>query len=196
MKLVQLAALALAAGVASAAPPYPAAPPSDGWEFEAPGGITFIRKPNGMTIASTGGLFTQRRVSVTEPDGTVTRFVYPSAFHSPTSLQELDYARGFVEVRIPDERALLYVDDEPDPLRGAVLKLKTPLLEVGKSYTLPLRAAFRSGDELLIQDLAVVVPAGAVKVVKFDGVNAVRVPLPGQGEELPPPRVLPPPVPR
>src|SRR4051812_32577000 len=102
--LLGITALALAAS-ASAAPPYPAAPPSDGWEWESPGGIKFIRKADGTTITDIGGVFTKRRVSVTEPDGTVTPFTYPSAFHSPTSLREIDYARGFVEVRIPDERA-------------------------------------------------------------------------------------------
>lgn len=185
-----LTALIVAAGTAAAAPPYPPVTPLSEWDLETPGGFKMVRK-NGTTITSLGGMLAPRWVRITEPDGMVSRFKYPSEFRAPPWLTEPRCARGFAEIHIPDARGLLYVNDDPKPMRGAALDVQTPFLKAGERYTLQLRAAFRAGDELLIEDRTITVGGGETTVVRFDGVNAVRVPLREKMELLPPPRMLP-----
>ena len=185
-----LAALIVAAGTAVAAPPFQPVTPLSEWDMETPGGFKIVRQ-NGTTTTSLGGFLIPRRMRITEPDGTVSRFRYPFEFVAPPDPTQPGCARGFAEVHIPDERGLLYVNDEPEPLRGPVLDVRTPFLKRGECYTLHLRAAFRSGDDLLIQDQTVTVSGGETRAVRFGGASAIRIPLRPRGEMLPPPRELP-----
>jgi hypothetical protein len=98
---------------------------------------------------------------------------------------------GIVEVHVPDARGLLYVNGEPEPRYGPVQVLRTEPLYAHTPQTFLLRAAFRSGDNLLIEERTVSVSAGEVTSVTFDGSGAVRVKLPAGAEELPKPRALP-----
>jgi hypothetical protein len=109
------------------------------------------------------------------------------------ALQNIDYARGVVTVGMPDDRGLLYVNGEEYPRRGRTHVVRTELLEAGQPTVFVLRAAFRSGDELLVEERTITVPAGATTVIAFDGSKARRVklpPLPEGFDELPPPRAL------
>ena len=176
---------------------YDGSPGAPWWEFDTrlPGGILYIQQP-GMSICSVGGVFLPRKVTVTETNGPVpitSTFVYPSAFHSPTSLLNLKFGRGMVKVQVPDERGLLYVNGDPTPLRGSVQYLTTPLLQVDQVHVYHLRAAFRSGEKLLIQDGTVQVHAGQAVPFTFDGTKAVAVRLPVKAdvpETAPVPRQL------
>jgi hypothetical protein len=109
-----------------------------------------------------------------------------------TWLEQARY-RGIVEVHLPDERGLLYVNGDPTPFRGNVQVLRTEVLPVSQPQVFLLRAAFRSGDDLLVEDRAISACAGEVIQVIFDGSKAQRVKLPARGpdgEQLPPPRQL------
>jgi uncharacterized protein (TIGR03000 family) len=103
-----------------------------------------------------------------------------------------DSQRARLEVQVPDARGLLYVDGQRIEPRGAHYSLRTPPLEAGEAYYYHLRAAFRSGERLVIQDRKIEVHAGQAVSITFDGKNALSVPLPGEIEQAPPPRVLPP----
>ncbi len=177
---------------------YDGSPGAPWWEFDnrLPGGLLYIHQP-GQTICSVGGIFTPRKVTVTETNGPVpvtTTFVYPSAFHSPTSLVNPHYGRGVVKVQVPDARGLLYVDGDPKPLRGPAQVLTTPLMEGGQVHVYHLRAAFRSGEQLLIEDATVRVAAGQTTTFAFEGRKALAVRLPSPetsaSETAPPPRKL------
>jgi hypothetical protein len=107
---------------------------------------------------------------------------------------ERPICRGILEVHLPDPNGLLYVNGNPEPLRGPVHVLRTEILKGGPAEVFVLRAAFRSGGELLIEDRTVAAGRGERIPVTFDGTNAIRVKLPHPGpgaEELPPPRQLP-----
>lgn len=184
-----VAALIFAA-TAAAGPPFPPGRLYDGWDPATPGGFKIFRK-DGTTTTSFGGFLIPRHDRIKEPDGMITRFRYPSEFVAPPYLIEPRCARGFAEVHIPDARGLLYVNDDPEPLRGPVLDVQTPFLKRGERHTLQLRAAFRAGDELLIQDQAITIAGGETVVVRFNGMHAMRVPLREKSELLPPPRELP-----
>lgn len=161
---------------------YDGSPGAPWWEFDNrfPGGLIIIGGPT-QRVISVGGLFTPRKVFVREygPDGsTTTRLTYPSAFHTPNAMLDLNYGRGMVKVCLPDAHGLLYVNGEKTPLSGPEQILTTPLLDGGQGHTYHLRAAFRQGASLMIQDRIVAVQAGQRIVVAFDGQGAVRVPLP------------------
>jgi hypothetical protein len=156
-----------------------------------PGGTVAYRTKD-QTIWSFGGVLLPRCVTVTEADGTVTKFKYPPVF-CPMDLHNIDYARGVVTVGLPDDRGLLYVNGEEYPRRGRTHVVRTELLEAGRPTVFELRAAFRSGNELLVEERTITALAGATTVVTFDGSKAQRVklpPLPEGFDELPPPRPL------
>jgi hypothetical protein len=148
-----------------------------------PGGIVFGRV-NGQRVLRVGGALFPMRVRVTEPgpDGPVTtRMVYPSSGQSslvPLALQHQvvmpSPAPGAcgVRVQIPDPIGLLYVDGRLSDSRGEARFVETP------AGTVRLRAAFKSGEKLLIEEKEVVVRAGQVTDVAFDGSRATAVALP------------------
>jgi hypothetical protein len=113
------------------------------------------------------------------------------AFDTPAATGRELHRRGIVEVQLPDERGLLYVNGNPTPLHGPVQVLRTEFLPRCGAQVFELRAAFRAGDELLIENRTLVIHAGERTSVTFDGGKAVRVKLPLAGEELPSPRPLP-----
>ena len=61
---------------------------------------------------------------------------------------------------------------------GTVRQVQSPPLEGGKPFVFQLRAAFRVGDNLLIEDRQVTVGSGELGDVSFDGKRALSVPLP------------------
>jgi uncharacterized protein (TIGR03000 family) len=101
-------------------------------------------------------------------------------------------AKAFIEVQMPDPFGVLYVNGKKTGSRGEFIRLETPPLESGKDHAYDLRAAFRSGDKLLIQDRTVQVQAGRTITVAFDGKDAhstaLRPPSPPTYEMLPYPR--------
>lgn len=151
------------------------------WEFDqrTPGGVLIIHRP-GRTITSMGGVLLPRRVTVRQTGALPARIKYPSAFHAPTSLLAPGDTHGIVSVEIPDERGLLYIGDDPTPLRGAAHVLRSPPMAPGEIATYRFRAVFREGDQLLVQDRAVAVEAGRAIYVTFDTAGAARVALPAE----------------
>lgn len=181
--LALLQCWSLACLSASASGWYDDTPGAPWWEFDyrTPGGVTLIVDED-TTVWSLGGLFTKRRIIVKDRvSGEATRFDHPSAFHTPHSLADLKFARALVRVQLPDRNGLLYVNGGP-ARRGAQHVLTTPILEPGHSYKLHLRAAFRSGSQLLIEDRALEVHAGQCLTVAFDGSRAQKVSLPSSAE--------------
>jgi len=144
------------------------------------GGFMFIRQGNQTTV-SLGGVLIARRVKVTTatPEGSVvTRFLLPSVFHVPNSVPLPQSAPALLKVEIPDHYGLLYIEGEMVRTVGTTRQLQSPDLPPGKAIPIHLRAAFQSGDHLLIEDKQIQIQAGESNFVKFDGSGAVSVPLP------------------
>jgi hypothetical protein len=154
-----------------------------------PGGIVFGRV-NGQRVLRVGGALFPMRVRVTEPapDGPVTtRMVYPSSGQSslvPLALQhqvklpspEPLPATCGARVQIPDPIGLLYVDGRLTDTRGESRFIEAPA--PGRDQVVRLRAAFKAGENLLIEEKEVMIRAGQVTEVAFDGARATAVPLP------------------
>jgi uncharacterized protein (TIGR03000 family) len=102
-------------------------------------------------------------------------------------------ANAFIEVHLPDEGAVVYVNGAKTESRGTVRRLQTPTLEPGKVHIYVLRAAFRSGNNLVIQDRQVEVQAGRTTSVTFDGSKGRTVPLFTPPANADTPELLPPP---
>jgi uncharacterized protein (TIGR03000 family) len=161
-----------------------------------PGGLVFGRQ-NGQPFVRFGGGLLPMRIRTVEPgpDGPVTtRTVLPSAAQSPLVPLALQHKavvaappampapdRAYVQVQIPDPIGLLYVDGRLTETRGTSRQIESPSLERGKVYAFKLRAAFQVGENLLIEDREVLVRAGQVADVTFDGKGAISVPLPQSG---------------
>jgi uncharacterized protein (TIGR03000 family) len=149
------------------------------------GGLIIIRQGNQTTV-SVGGVLLPRRVKVktATPEGpVVTRFKLPSAFQSPTRLPLPESAPASLQVEIPDADGLLYVEGELIRGDGTVRLLQSPPLSPGSACPLHLRAAFKVGDHLLIEDKQVFLRAGEGSAVTFDGSRAASVPLPRRADE-------------
>jgi uncharacterized protein (TIGR03000 family) len=173
-----------------------------------PGGLVFIRRGN-QRVWRFGGAALPMRVKVTEPgpDGpVVTRMVLPSSGQSPLVPLALQHQavpvappspavpvapppRACVQVQMPDPNGLLYLDGRLTDTDGTSRQVLSPALEPGQSHVFRLRAAFKVGEALLIEDKDVVVRSGQLTAVTFDGARATAVPLP---RTLPAPRVSPP----
>jgi hypothetical protein len=163
----------------------------DGTPASQLGGLMIIRQGNQTTV-SVGGVLFPRRVKTTTatPEGpVVTRIVLPSAFQSPVRPPLPESAPGFLQVEIPDDDGLVYIEGELIHTTGTSRRYQSPPLPPGAPCILHLRAAFKVGDNLLIEDKQVAIQAGENSVVQFDGIKAVSVPLPrGDAEPLPFPR--------
>ncbi len=163
-----------------------------------PGGI-FFGRVNGQTIWRFGGGLLPMKVRVSEPgpDGKVTTWTtYPGSAQSsflPLALQHqvvppavLDRAMPpastsgvpCLQVEMPDPIGLLYIDGQLSETRGMVRQFQVPALGPGQSHVFRLRAAFKVGDNLLIEEKEVTVAAGQTTTVGFDGQRAKRVALP------------------
>jgi uncharacterized protein (TIGR03000 family) len=163
-----------------------------------PGGLVFIKQGN-QRIWRFGGALLPMRVRVTEPgpDGPVTtQLVLPSSGQSPAvplvlQHQTLPFAprdqavslppapdRACVQVHIPDPIGLLYIDGRLTDTAGASRQVQSPALGHDQLHVFRLRAAFKSGENLLIEEREVAVRVGQVADVTFDGSRATAVPLP------------------
>ena len=152
----------------------------EGIPYKDLGGLIIMRHGDQTTV-SLGGVLFPRKVKVTTatPEGPiVTRFVLPSAFQSPTRPPLPEAAPGFLQVEIPDDDGLIYIENELVRTKGTVRLLQSPSLPPGAPCTLHLRAAFKVGDNLLIEDKQVEIRAGENTSVKFDGARALSVALP------------------
>jgi hypothetical protein len=157
------------------------------------GGWAIFRDRN-QTICSVGGVFCPRKVTVTEktPQGpVVSQAVYPSWLKDPTVASRPvplpsprpPAATARLQVQLPDPRGLLYLGERLLPSEGTVRWLESPPLEPGKVYPLRLRAAFKVGDNLLIEERELSLQAGASVVVIFEGKTAIAVPLPSKDRQ-------------
>ena len=86
-------------------------------------------------------------------------------------------------MEIPDTYGHLYIEGELVRGRGPTRQVESPPLLPGKTYPLHLRAAFKVGDNLLIEDQQVLLHGASIGVT-FDGSKAVSVPLPRSDVEL------------
>ena len=163
----------------------------DGTAARNQGGLMIIRQ-GGQTTLSLGGVIFRRRllVSTDTPAGPVlTRFRLPSMFRTPTATPLPESAPALLVVNIPDHDGLIYIDGELVRTHGTVRQLELPPLPPGVTIPLRVRAAFKVGDNLLIEDKTALVQAGQGAALTFDGSGAIRVPLPlSGGTELPLPR--------
>jgi uncharacterized protein (TIGR03000 family) len=175
-------------------------PPTQGGEIIFPdgtpasvnGGLMIIRQGD-QTIRSLGGGLFPRRVTVTQatPEGpAVARFTLPSTFYGWTPLPMTEWAPGIVHVAIPDSNGIVYIEGDLIRSEGTLRQFQSPPLPPGKAYPLHVRAAFKVGDNLLIEGQQVLLRAGQVTAVTFSGSRAISVPLPAADAELPPPRKL------
>jgi uncharacterized protein (TIGR03000 family) len=170
-----------------------------------PGGIVVIRQGDRHIVRFGGGLLPMK-ICIREPGpyGPLTeRMVLPSAAQSslvPLALQHQAIPgtphgqavpltpapdRACVQVAIPDPIGLLYVDGRLTDTRGTTRLIESPPLERGKAHVFRLRAGFKVGDNLLIEEKEVVVRAGEPAAVTFDGARATAVPLPRSGPQAP-----------
>jgi uncharacterized protein (TIGR03000 family) len=83
-----------------------------------------------------------------------------------------------VQVEIPDPDGILYAEGELLRSGGTVRQLQSPPLPRGREFPLRLRAAFRMGANLLIEEKLVQLRAGEQVVAAFDGRAALSVPFP------------------
>ena len=86
-----------------------------------------------------------------------------------------------IDVATPDPYGLLYVNGEKTS--AGIRYYLADNVAAGKSHTFQLRAAFRVGNDLLIEDRQVEVQAGQSIAVQFEGKNAMRVPLPAEARK-------------
>jgi hypothetical protein len=165
----------------------------DGSPARLYGGLMIFRQGN-QTITSLGGGVFGRRVKVTTdtPEGpVVTQFTLPSNFHSLQAPPIPNAAPAMLRVQLPDPNGVFYVAGELVRSHGTVRQLQSPPLPLGQPTPLHVRAAFRVGDQLLIQEKRLMLWGGQVLEVVFDGQGAVAVPLPRPEPELAPqPRPL------
>jgi uncharacterized protein (TIGR03000 family) len=126
------------------------------------------------------------RVTTVTPEGpVVARFKLPSAFRSPTRLPLPESAPASLQVEIPDADGLLYVEGELIRGYGTVRSLQSPPMPAGTPCPLHLRAAFKVGDHLLIEDKQVFLRAGEAVGVTFDGSRADSISLRPAAQEKP-----------
>ena len=167
--------LAFTAPVYGQSSPFP-----DGATPHQYGGLVIIRQGN-QTTFSLGGVLVPRRVKIATatPEGpVVTRFMLQSTFNSPHGVPIPQAAPAFLQVAIPDDYGLVYVEDSLVRSHGTTRKLQCPDLPPGVDYSLRVRGVFKAGDNLLIQDKQVVIRVGESVPVAFDGSDAIAVRLP------------------
>jgi hypothetical protein len=145
------------------------------------GGLMVVRQ-GGQTSVSWGGILFNRRVKVTNatPDGpVVTRFLLPSALHSPTAVPVPGMSPGYLQVTIPDQFGLVYIDGEMIRTPGGLSRqLESQPLVPGKSYPMKVRGVYAVGNQLLIEEKTINLTAGQAAQISFDGQGAIAVPLP------------------
>jgi hypothetical protein len=155
------------------------------------GGLMIVRQ-GGQTSRSSGGILVNRRVKVTAatPEGpVVTRFLLPSALHSPTALPVPGMSPASLHVEIPDNFGLIYIDGEMVKSPASMARvLETQPLAPGKSYSFRLRGVYAKGEKLLIEEKCLTLTAGQAARIQFDGNGAIAVPLRASEHSDPPRR--------
>ena len=144
------------------------------------GGLMIMRDGN-QTTMSLGGILFPRKVKVTTntPAGPITtRFVLPSAFHSPNAVPLPGAAPALLQVERPDVFGIIYIEGQLIVSHGMTRRLESPPLPPGLDHPLKLRAAFAVGDKLLIEDQTILLRAGESLRVTFDGSRAIAFALP------------------
>jgi hypothetical protein len=148
------------------------------------GGLMIVRQ-GGQTSKSLGGILFNRRVKLTTatPEGpVVTRFLLPSALHSPTAVPVPGMSPASLHVEIPDNFGLLYIDGEMLKSAASTARLlETQPLAPGKNYSLKVRGVYAIGDTLLIEEKTITLTAGQSARISFDGNGAIAVPLRSTG---------------
>jgi hypothetical protein len=160
----------------------------DGTPLRVQGGLIFVRHGN-QTIWSLGGGIFPRKIKMTTatPEGpVVTRFSLPP--NSPIPLGPVAGAStpASLQIAIPDPDGLLYIEGNLVRGKDTLRHLQSPPLPPGQACLLHLTAAFRVGDNLLIEDQQVQVQGGANTTVTFTGSKAISVPLPANAVEAAP----------
>jgi len=150
----------------------------DGMPLSAMGGLIIIRQGNQTITSLGGGIFPRRiKVATATPEGpVVTKFSLPSAWVSPTAPLAV-FAPASLKVEMPDPYGLLYIEGELIRSKGITRQLQTPPIQLDMHLPLRLRAAFKVGDNLLIEDKQILLHAGESTTVIFDGRKALSVPL-------------------
>ena len=161
-----------------------------------PGGIVFIRKGDQRIWRFGGALFPMHlRITEPGPNGPMTSWMtlpssgqssaVPLALqHHPVPLKDQPLPggrapnRACVQVAMPDELGLLYIDGRLTDTRGTSRVIESPALDHGQRHVFRLRAAFKVGENLLIEEKEVSASSGEVLSVNFDGTRAVSVRLP------------------
>jgi uncharacterized protein (TIGR03000 family) len=152
----------------------------DGIPLSALGGLIIIREWDRCTFSLGGALFPRSvRFRQATPDGPITtRFTLPANFQGSAPGLFWEMVPAVIQVQIPDNNGLIYIEDELIRSTGTVRQLLSPPLPPGKDYALHLRGAFKSGDKLLIEEKMIAIRAGQTTSLSFDGSGAVAVFLP------------------
>jgi uncharacterized protein (TIGR03000 family) len=156
----------------------------DGIPYSKLGGLIIIRSGNQTSVAL-GGVAFPRRVkltTITREGPVVERFKLPSGFSGGGPFPLSSYAPAAFSVEMPAD-GVLYIEGELVKTHGNVTQLESPPLAPEKTHTLHLRAAYRVGDNLIIEDKEVSVRAGDNAAVTFTGARAVTVPIPREATE-------------
>jgi hypothetical protein len=155
----------------------------DGSPLSGNGGLIFMRQGNQTTLSLGGALLPRKvRVITDTPEGPVeTRFTLPSAFQGPHAAPFPFYpATAMLRLEFLDPDALLFVEGVRAKTSGAVRYVESPVLAPGEVRTVRLRAAYVVGKHFLIEDRVLLLHSGERTVVKFDGSQAVAVPMPAR----------------
>lgn len=151
----------------------------DGSSSDQPGGLIIMRR-GGQTTWSLGGVLFPRAVKVvnkTPEVKEITRFKMPSVFRDPYAPLLSDMIPAAVHVQVPDPHALLFIDGEKVRTTGTSRQLESPALAQGKDHPVHIRAAYKIGNNFLIEDHVIHLRGGESTAVTFDGRGALVVQL-------------------
>jgi hypothetical protein len=143
------------------------------------GGIIIYRKGD-VTSVSVGGVLFSRHVKVTTdtPEGpVVTYFTLPSAFKTQDRPPIPGTDSACLAVEIPDQDGMIYINEQLVRCHGTFRLLESPPIDPNDPCTLHVRAVFRVGDKILIEDKIIPIHPGDRTPVHFDGSHAIAVPV-------------------
>jgi hypothetical protein len=142
------------------------------------GGLMIIRQGNTTTCTLGGGVLPRMvKVTTATPEGPIiTKFTWPSNFH-PDPFIWPESAPATLCIGIPDVDGLIYVEGQLIRGHGMARLLQSPPLPPYRDCPLHLRAAYKIGDFLLIEERLVIIHAGENVSVPFDGSKALAVRL-------------------
>jgi uncharacterized protein (TIGR03000 family) len=193
-RMIPLLVLSLLLLQEVASPPAYAVDPyisPDGVPYSNLGGIIVYRLGN-QNITSIGGGPIPRHVWTTTtvpppPPPPAIPFKMPGAAADGVPPRP-NCSPALVKIGIPDPNGIVYIDGELYRSDGTTRRFQSPPLPLGQSYPLRVRAAFKVGDQLLIEDKQVLIQPAVENTITFDGSRAMAVPLTPQPSDLPFPR--------